>query len=135
MLHFLKNELPADIISLIAQFEGRIVEAYLREYVSQIYSRAIQAHHGGYNNLEHITSPSQYFRLPFFSKWATTIRKTHIRYVKKRKCRKFMREFHGIIPPKLLDKIRVQIECCPKNYTMGKYGWKTIKEGYWTYSL
>ena len=133
MLHFLKKDLPDEIVSLIGQFEGRIITAYLREYVSQIYSGAIQSYHGAYNNLEFVTSPGMEYRLPFFAKWTSLMIESYPKYVKQRKCRKFMRNYHGIISPNLLDKIRVQIECCPRNYSLGKHGWKTTNARSWTF--
>ena len=46
MLFFLLEKLPACIVAEIALFEGRVLHAYLRNYVSQIYARVYKRYFG-----------------------------------------------------------------------------------------
>ena len=55
MLHFLQADLPKEIVELIALFEGRVLVAYLRDYVSQVYSRVYKSYFGYKFSLKYIT--------------------------------------------------------------------------------
>ncbi len=54
MLHFLHADLPKEIVELIALFEGRVLVAYLRDYVSQVYSRVYKSYFGYKFSLKYI---------------------------------------------------------------------------------
>ena len=115
MLALLKNRLPKEIISLILLFEGRITRAYLREYISQVYSGVFQSYFGRRHSLKYICGSNdvrfdRMAGLPFYSAWSSIIREKHPEFVKTRKSRRWMRNYHGLIPPKSLEAQRLRIE-------------------------
>ena len=46
MLHFLLEKIPACIVAEIALFEGRVLRAYLRDYLCQIYVKVYKRYFG-----------------------------------------------------------------------------------------
>ena len=123
MLQFLLAKLPAELVCEIALFEGRIVRAYLRDYICQVYARVYQKYFGYRYTLRVVCG--EYLRdsmgsLPFYAAWSTMMRKTRPGILKTRKPRAHMRPYVGIIPGKRLIRERDKIEeslahfFCPK---------------------
>ena len=115
MFEVLKNRLPEDVLRLIVIFEGRVTRAYLREYISQVYSGVYQSYFGRRHSLKYICGSNdlrfdRMAGLPFYAAWSSIIREKHPEVVKTRKCRKWMRKYLGLIPPKQLEKQRLAIE-------------------------
>ena len=119
MLGFLANKLPQDVLSLIYTFEGRITRAYMREYISSMYSTVFQTYFGRNHTLKYICGSNdprfdRMSALPFYSAWTAIILERYPRFRKTRKSRKFMREYHGLVPDNLLktERLRLQTEVC-----------------------
>lgn len=118
MFEFLRKKLPDDIIILIAVFEGRVVRAHMKQYISQMYSSVFQQYFGRHHNLKFICGPTgpehDHMRaLPFYCAWTTIIKSKYPHFVKKRKSRKHMRPYNGLtpkIPHKTLQNIRKKLE-------------------------
>ena len=125
MLHFLQAELPKEIVELIALFEGRVLVAYLRDYVSQVYSRVYKSYFGYKFSLKYITggyvtdhayfySPAYEYldmgHLPYYCAWSTITRQKHPEFVRSRRHRGHMRKLWGIISEKRLERERIRIE-------------------------
>ena len=127
MLHFLQAELPKEIVELIALFEGRVLVAYLRDYVSQVYSRVYKSYFGYKFSLKYITGGyvTDLFRehsyspayecldmghLPYYCAWSTITRQKHPEFVRSRRHRGHMRNLWGIISEKRLERERIRIE-------------------------
>lgn len=114
MLQFLLAEIPKEIVELIALFEGRVFRAYLRDYVSQVYSKIYKQYFGYTYSLKYITGgfndSDMLSHLPYYTAWSTVIRKKYPRFVKARKHKGHMREFAGIISQNRLITERKKIE-------------------------
>ena len=127
MLRFLQAELPKEIVELIALFEGRVLVAYLRDYVSQVYSRVYKSYFGYKFSLKYITGGyAGYFsehawvspayecldmgHLPYYCAWSTITRQKHPEFVRSRRHRGHMRDLWGIISEKRLERERERIE-------------------------
>ena len=126
MLHFLQAELPKEIVELIALFEGRVLVAYLRDYVSQVYSRVYKSYFGYKFSLKYITggyvADHAYYtpayqtegfdmgHLPYYCAWSTITRQKHPEFVRSRRHRGHMRNLWGIISEKRLERERRRIE-------------------------
>ena len=125
MLHFLQADLPKEIVELIALFEGRVLVAYLRDYVSQVYSRVYKSYFGYKFSLKYITggyvadhaynyTPAyegfDMGHLPYYCAWSTVTRKKHPEFVRSRRHRGHMRNLWGIISEKRLERERIRIE-------------------------
>ena len=122
MLHFLLEKLPAEIVTEIALFEGRILRAYLRDYLSQLYVNVYKRYFGyrytlrticgGLNHVtpKNIPVPDTMGSLPFYTTWSTAIRLSHPEFVKSRKSRKHMRDYVGLVPEQALIRARLDIE-------------------------
>ena len=115
MLHFLFAKLPKELVCEIALFEGRIVRAFICDYVGQLYSGTYKKYFGYRNSLKHITREPEYpglfvFPLEYYSAWSTEYREQYPGHVKKRKPHKFMRPYYGIIPESVLNRERIKIE-------------------------
>ena len=115
MLHFLHSKLPKELVCEIALFEGRILRAFICDYVGQLYSGIYKKHFGSRYCLKYITREPIYtgrtmYPIEFFSAWSTMYRKRFPGLVKKRKPHKFMRSYYGIIPETVLNRERVKIE-------------------------
>ena len=113
----LLDKLPRELIIEIALFEGRVLRAYLRDYVCQLYARVYKNYFGYRYTLKVIcggvTDPGYQFNrsaLPFYTAWSTMWRRAHPESVKKRKPRSHMRPFVGIVPQKRLVEERKKIE-------------------------
>jgi len=124
MLHFLHSKLPKELVCEIALFEGRILRAFICDYVGQLYSGIYKKHFGSRYCLKYITREPIYtgrtmYPIEFFSAWSTMYRKRFPGLVKKRKPHKFMRSYYGIIPETVLNRERVKIENKTEN-TLGK---------------
>ena len=46
MLHFLLAKIPAELVCEIALFDGRIIRAHLRDYISEVYAHEYQSYFG-----------------------------------------------------------------------------------------
>ena len=121
MLHFLHADLPKEIVELIALFEGRVLVAYLRDYVSQVYSRVYKQYFGYKFSLKYITggyvadyTPAyegfDMGHLPYYCAWSTITRQKHPEFVRSRRHRGHMRNLWGIISEKRLERERIRIE-------------------------
>ena len=118
MLHFLHSKLPKELVCEIALFEGRILRAFICDYVCQLYSGTYKKYFGSRYSLKYITREpvygryqrSDFFSIEFFSSWSTKYRIRFPGIVKKRKPHKFMRSYYGIIPETVLNRERVKIE-------------------------
>ena len=117
MFLFLLDKLPRDLIIEIALFEGRILRAYLSDYVCQLYARVYKDYFGYKYTLKVIcggmNDPGYRFNrsaLPFYTAWSTVWRRAHPECVKKRKPRSHMRPYVGIVPQKRLVEERKRIE-------------------------
>ena len=96
--------LPRDIAIEIVLFEGRITEAYLQEYVSQVYAGTYITHFGFHHNLSYVTRGG--CSLPFYAAWSDAARREDPAVVKVRTPRGFMRPYEGIVPRSMLEKER-----------------------------
>ena len=115
MLEFLVQKLPRDILTLIYLFDGRIVRAHIREYISSVYSSVFQTYFGRNHNLKYICGSNDprfdsMRGLPFYSAWTTLILDKYPQFRKDRLSRKFMREYRGLIPLNVLKNARLRIE-------------------------
>ena len=116
MFLFLLDKLPRDLIIEIALFEGRILRAYLRDYVCQLYARVYKNHFGDKYTLKVVCADlsglgfASMSALPFYTAWSTVWRRVHPECVKKRKPRSHMRPYVGIVPQKRLVEERKRIE-------------------------
>ena len=125
MLRFLHADLPKEIVELIALFEGRVLVAYLRDYVSQVYSRVYKQYFGYKFSLKYITGGYRihsnrwtnviiedvgYGHLPYYCAWSTMIRKKHPEFVRSRRHRGHMRNLWGTVSDKRLLRERERIE-------------------------
>ena len=105
---------PRDVAIEIVLFEGRVTEAFLQEYVSQVYAD-VYLHHFGYRHtLSHVTRRG--CSLPFYAAWASTARKMDPSIVKSRTPRGFMRAYVGIVPRSRLERERKRMERRLKHY-------------------
>ena len=118
MFLFLLDKLPRDIIIEIALFEGRILRAYLSDYVCQLYARVYKDYFGYKYTLKVVCADLSRLGdqfdsmsvLPFYTAWSTVWRRVHPECVKKRKPRSHMRPYVGIVPEKRLVEERKKIE-------------------------
>ena len=115
MLQFLCEILPKEIVCEIALFEGRIMRAYLCDYISEVYSGVYKSYFGYRYCLKHITTGYNRYHpdlcpLRFFVAWSTRYRSIFPTSVKKRKPHKFMRGLFGIIPNARLVRERKKLE-------------------------
>ena len=118
MFLFLLDKLPRDLIIEIALFEGRILRAYLSDYVCQLYARVYKNYFGYKYTLKVVCADlsrlgdqfDSMSALPFYTAWSTVWRRVHPECVKKRKPRSHMRPYVGIVPQKRLVEERKKIE-------------------------
>ena len=75
MLLFLRDRLPASLLAEIALFDGRVFRAYLREYISEVYSPVYKRYFGQRHSLKYVTggfhSCDLLASLPFYAAWST----------------------------------------------------------------
>ncbi len=102
MLLFLRDRLPASLLVEIALFDGRVFRAYLREYISEVYSPVYKRYFGHRHSLKYITggfhNHDLLSSLPFYAAWSTKIRAKYPEVLKLRKSRKHMLLYRGVIP-------------------------------------
>ena len=91
-----------------------MTEAFLQEYVSQVYADVYLHHFGYHHNLSYVTRPG--CSLPFYAAWASTARKMDPSIVKSRTPRGFMRAYVGIVPRSRLERERKRMERRLKHY-------------------
>ena len=120
MLHFLYAILPKEIVAEIALFDGRVFRAYLRDYVSEVYSICYKKYFGYRHSLKYITGGFSAYdsmeSLPFYTAWSTRLRKKSPHTLKNRKPRSHMRQYIGIIPWVRLVKEREALEARMEKY-------------------
>ena len=114
MFDFLLTSLPRELVIEIVLFEGRVMRAYLRDYVSQVYTRHYKAYFGYKHCLKYITGGYSYrdnmASLPYYAAWSTLIRAKHPHFVKARLPHKHMRPYKKLIPKPRLEKERLLLE-------------------------
>ena len=114
MLLFLRDRLPAALICEIALFDGRIFRAYLRGYISEVYSSVYKKYFGSRHSLKYITGGFHGIdllsSLPFYAAWSTKLRAKYPYVLKHRKSRKHMLPYEGVIPHGRLVKERQKLE-------------------------
>jgi hypothetical protein len=114
MLLFLRDRLPASLICEIALFDGRIFRAYLRGYISEVYSNVYKTYFGARHSLKFITGGFHgcdlLASLPFYAAWSTRLRGRYPYVLKLRKSRKHMLPYKGVIPHARLVKERQKLE-------------------------
>ena len=105
MFDFLLTSLPRELVIEIVLFEGRVMRAYLRDYVSQVYTRHYKAYFGYKHCLKYITGGyscrDNMASLPYYAAWSTLIREKHPHFVKARLPHKHMRPFKKHLFPGL----------------------------------
>ena len=130
MLHFLLEKIPACIVAEIALFEGRVLRAYLRDDLCQVYVKVYKRYFwhrytliticGGLNFDTYNPLPEGWVEkkpsyspihgtmgsLPFYCTWSMAIRQIHPEFVKERVPRKHMRPYLGLVPIKSLIRER-----------------------------
>ena len=111
MFQFLHEHFPAEIVTEIALFEGSVLEAYLRDYISCMYSDVYKHFFGRKVSLKYITQGNRNF-LPFYAAWSSQLRQRQpgSNHVKHRSSRKFLKPYLGIVPYNRLVKERKRIE-------------------------
>ena len=136
MLQFLLANVPACIVAEIALFEGRVLRAYLRDYVCQVYAHVYKRYFGyrytlrtlcGGQNFESWAEKRPLYSavrdtmgsLPFYVTWSTAIRLAHPEFVKSRVPRRHMRPYVGLVPTKRLTRERTRIEVQMAHYIQG----------------
>jgi len=114
MIHFLLAEIPKEIVELIAIFEGRVLRAYLRDYVSQVYSKIYKQYFGYTYSLKYITggfnNHDLLSHLPYYTAWSSVIRTKYPQFVKVRKHKAHMRNLTGLVSENRLIAERKKIE-------------------------
>ena len=114
MLLFLRDRLPASLICEIALFDGRVFRAYLRGYISEVYSNVYKKYFGHRHSLKFITGGFHgrdlLSSLPFYAAWSTKLRLHPPVVLKLRKSRKHMLPYQGVIPHGRLVKERQKLE-------------------------
>ena len=120
MLLFLRDRLPASLICEIAIFDGRIFRAYLRGYISELYSAVYKSYFGPRHSLKFITGGFHgndlLSSLPFYAAWSTKLRAKYPYVLKLRKSRKHMLPYEGVIPHGRLVKERQKLEINLEKY-------------------
>ena len=112
--------LPRELVVEIVLFEGRVTDAYLQEYVGQVYSQVYKKYFGYRHNLEYVTQNK--CSLQFYAAWSSLIRNENPKTVKTRKPRGFMRPYVGIVPKVRLEKERLRLACKLDRYFHPKTG-------------
>ena len=114
MFECLLANLPKELVIEILLFEGRIMRAYLRDYIGEVYSKVYKQYFGHRHSLKFITggfsSRDLLSALPFYAAWSTVIRTRQPKNIRRRKCKKHMLIYNDIIPLVRLVKERKKIE-------------------------
>ena len=120
MFQFLRARLPASLVVEIALFEGRVFRAYLRGYISEVYSHAYKRYFGQRHSLKYVTGGFHTCdllgSLPFYAAWSSKVRVKYPELLKQRKSRKHMLPYKGIIPHARLVKEREKLELNLEGY-------------------
>ena len=112
--------LPSEIVVEIVLFEGRVTNAYLQEYVSQVYSGTYMHHFGYHHTLTYVTRNTS--SLQFYAAWSAVARQESPEIVKARTPRGFMRPYLGIVPRARLEKERKRLAVNLRKYFAHKTG-------------
>ena len=129
MLQCLYDILPKEIVTEIAIFDGRVFRAYLRDYISEVYSCAYKKYFGYRHSLKFITggfaASDLMYSMPFYTAWSTRLRMKYPQSLKTRKPRSHMRPYAGLIPIRRLVKEReaLELEMCPYFKAASDFGW------------
>lgn len=114
MFEVLLNYFPKSIVIEIVLFEGRVTNAYLQQYVSQIYAGVYKKYFGYRHNLSYVTKNR--CSLGFYAAWSALIRKQCPTALKSRIPRSYMRPFGEFIPTVRLEKERLRMAAKLKKY-------------------
>ena len=117
---------PKDIAIEIVLFEGRVTNAYLQEYVSQVYASVYIKHFGFHHNLRYVTRNGH--ALHFYAAWSDAARKGSPEIVKNRTPRSFMRPYVNIVPKSRLEKERQRITRRLQCYFICQSGYNGIAQ-------
>ena len=114
MYQFLHKHFPAEIVYEIALFEGSVLDAYLRDYICELYTDVYKRFFGRRYSLKYICYGHPGF-LPFYASWSTWMRKRaavpmSMPICKHRKSHRFMEPYKNIIPFARLVKERQKLE-------------------------
>ena len=138
MYQFLLKHFPAEIVCEIALFEGSVLDAYLRDYICELYTDVYKRFFGRRYSLKYICSDHAGF-LPFFAAWASWMRKRSAvplsaiaSICKQRKTHRFMEPYKNLIPFARLVKERQKLEdrlskFFPTETTMSYVAYKTMR--------
>ena len=126
MIESLLSKLPKELVIEILLFEGRIMRAYLRDYIGEVYSKVYKRYFGHRHSLKYVTGGFSgrdlLSALPFYAAWSTVIRTRQPKFLRKRKCKKHMLKYGDIIPLVRLAKERKKLERTLAHYfTVGSY--------------
>ena len=112
--------LPKSIVIEIVLFEGRVTDAYLQEYVSQVYSGIYKRYFGHRHNLAYVTQNA--CSLGFYAAWSALIRRDNPNTVKARTPRVFMRPYGSLVPTCRLEEERIRLATKLDKYFHHKNG-------------
>lgn len=121
MFQFLLKILPKEIVCEIILFEGRVFRAYLRDYISELYTDVYKRQFSWRHSIKFITggfnpTHDREGSLPFYAAWSTIARLQHPRYLKHRKPKNHMTQYAGILTKKQLVMQREKMEIGLQQY-------------------
>ena len=125
MFQFLLLYLPKVIVCEIVLFEGRVFRAYLRDYISELYTDVYKRQFSWRHSIKYITggfNPGQDLvgSLPFYAAWSTVARRQYPHYLKNRIPKAHMTQHEGILTHKQLvlhrEKMEIKLQGYFSNY-------------------
>ena len=114
MFKVLLNHFPKSIAIEIVLFEGRVTDAYLQQYVAQVYAGVYKKYFGYRHNLTYVTKTR--CSLTFYAAWSALIRTQCPAALKSRIPRGYMRPYRGFVPTVRLEKERIRLSSKLKKY-------------------
>ena len=138
MYQFLHKHFPAEIVCEIALFEGSVLDAYLRDYICELYTSVYKRFFGRRYSLKYICTGHPGF-LPFYASWSTWMRKRAAANMsvitplcKQRKTHRYMEPYKNLVPLTRLVKERKIIEdrlstFFPPETTMSYVAYQTMR--------
>ena len=138
MYQLLHKHFPAEIVCEIVLFEGSVLDAYLRDYICELYTDVYKRFFGRRYSLKYICSDHAGF-LPFFAAWASWMRKRAAAPLsaiapicKQRKSNRYMEPFQNLVPLTRLVKERQKLEdrlssYFPTETAMSYVAYKTMR--------
>ena len=116
MYQFLHKHFPPEIVCEIALFEGSVLDAYLRDYICELYTSVYKRFFGRRYSLKYICTGHPGF-LPFYASWSTWMRlraarpySAMVTLHKQRKSQHYMKQYQNLVPLTRLVKERKIIE-------------------------